>query len=54
MCSGKFALQIADLTDISGHAQLLANVCFLDENIIIDFFLFCKALHTKRKSHIRV
>ncbi|XP_035224241.1 zinc finger BED domain-containing protein 5-like [Stegodyphus dumicola] len=29
--SEKFALQLDESTDISGHAQLLANVCFVDE-----------------------
>ena len=29
-CSGKFALQLDESTDISGHAQLLANVRFVD------------------------
>lgn len=28
--SGKFALQVDESTDISGHAQLLANVRFMD------------------------
>uniref|UniRef100_A0A674PIL4 DUF4371 domain-containing protein n=1 Tax=Takifugu rubripes TaxID=31033 RepID=A0A674PIL4_TAKRU len=39
----KIALQLDESTDISGHAQLLANVHFVDgEN-----FLFCKALPGK-------
>ena len=32
--AGKFALQLDELTDISGHAQLLANVRFVDGDII--------------------
>ena len=29
-CSEKYALQLDDSTDISGHAQLMANVRFVD------------------------
>ncbi|XP_037115405.1 zinc finger BED domain-containing protein 5-like [Syngnathus acus] len=42
--SGKFALQIDESTDISGHAQLLANVRFVDGDTIRENFLFCKEL----------
>ena len=42
--SGKFALQVDDSTDISGHAQLLANVRFVDEDVIKENFFFCKRL----------
>ncbi|XP_053568057.1 SCAN domain-containing protein 3-like [Bombina bombina] len=45
--SGKFALQLDESTDISGHAQLLANVRFLDGDAIRENFLFCKALPEK-------
>lgn len=41
--SHKHALQPDESTDISGHAQLLANVCFVDEDTIRENF-FCKAL----------
>lgn len=42
--SGKFALQLDESTDISGHAQLLANVRFVDGDSIRENFLFCKEL----------
>ena len=42
--SGKFSLQVDESTDISGHAQLLANVRFVDEDCIRENFLFCKRL----------
>lgn len=45
--SGKFALQLDESTDISGHSQLLANVCFVDGDSIRENFLFCKALPEK-------
>lgn len=45
--SKKFALQPDESTDISGHAQLLANVRFLDGDAIRENFLFCKALPEK-------
>ena len=32
--SGRFALQVDESTDISGHAQLLANVGFIDGDAI--------------------
>lgn len=40
--AGKFALQLDESTDISGHAQLLANVRFVDGEAIRENFLFCK------------
>ncbi|XP_039272731.2 zinc finger BED domain-containing protein 5-like [Styela clava] len=43
----KFALQLDESTDISGHAQLLANVRFVDGDTIRENFLFCKALPEK-------
>lgn len=43
----KFALQLDECTDITGHAQLLANVRFVDGDTIRENFLFCKALPEK-------
>ena len=43
----KFALQLNEYTDISGYAQLLANVRFVDRDAIRENFLFCKALPEK-------
>ena len=40
--SRKFALQVDESTDISGHSQLLANVRFVDGDAIRENFLFCK------------
>lgn len=34
LISNKFALQLDESTDISGHAQLLANVLFVDGETI--------------------
>uniref|UniRef100_A0A3Q4GL74 SUEL-type lectin domain-containing protein n=1 Tax=Neolamprologus brichardi TaxID=32507 RepID=A0A3Q4GL74_NEOBR len=45
--SGKFALQLDESTDISGHSQLLANERFVDGDSIRENFLFCKALPEK-------
>ncbi|XP_067947624.1 protein FAM200C-like [Watersipora subatra] len=45
--SRKFALQVDESTDISGHSQLLANARFVDENAIRENFLFCKTLPEK-------
>ena len=39
-----FSLQLDEYTDLSKNAQLLANVCFVDGNIIRENFLFFKAL----------
>lgn len=45
--SNKFALQLDEYTDISGHAQLSANVHFVDGDTIRENFPFCKALPGK-------
>uniref|UniRef100_A0A674MK34 Uncharacterized protein n=1 Tax=Takifugu rubripes TaxID=31033 RepID=A0A674MK34_TAKRU len=45
--SKNFALQLDESTDISGHAQLLADVRFVDGDKIRENFLFCKALPGK-------
>lgn len=45
--SNKFALQLDESTDISGIAQLLANVRFVDGDAIKENFLFCKVLPEK-------
>lgn len=45
--SNKFALQHDESTDIRGHAQLLANVPFVDGDAIRENFLFCKPLPEK-------
>ena len=51
MCiSRKFALQLDESTDISGYAQLLANVRSVDGDAIRENFLFCKALPEKKKT----
>ena len=42
--SGKFALQVDESTVISGHAQLQANVRFVDYDVIKEIFFFCKRL----------
>ena len=39
-----FSLQLDVYTDLSKNAQLLPNVRFVDEDIIKENFLFCKAL----------
>ena len=39
-------------TNISGHAQLLANMRFVDENTFRENFLFCKALPEKTGEEI--
>ncbi|KAJ4919048.1 hypothetical protein JOQ06_021802 [Pogonophryne albipinna] len=44
--SAKFALQVDDSTDISGHCQLIANVRYVDGESIEENFFFCKELHT--------
>ena len=41
---GKFVIQADESTDISGHAQLLANVRFVDEDVIKEYFFFCERL----------
>ncbi|XP_040187942.1 SCAN domain-containing protein 3-like [Rana temporaria] len=45
--TGKFSLQVDESTDISGHAQLLANVRFIDEDHIRETFFFCKPIPEK-------
>ena len=45
--SRKFALQLDESTDMGGHAQLLASVCFVDGDAIRENFRFCKALPQK-------
>ena len=45
--SEKFALQLDECTGISGHAQLLVNVRFVDGDSIREDFLFCKTLLEK-------
>ena len=47
--SEKFVLQLDKCTDISGHAQLLANVCFVGGDSTRENFLFCKALPEKQQ-----
>ena len=42
--SVRFALQVDESTDISGHAQLLANARFIDGDANRENFLFCKRL----------
>ena len=42
--SVRFALQVDEFIDISGHAQLLANVRFISSNAIRKNFLLCKRL----------
>ena len=39
-----FSLQLDEYTDLSKNAQLLANVRFVDGDIIRKNFLFCKTL----------
>lgn len=43
----KFTLPLGEFTDISGHAQLLASVHFVDIDAIKERFLFAK--HCKKK-----
>jgi hypothetical protein len=45
--SGHFSLQLDESTDMSGHAQFLANVRFVDGDRIRENFLFCKPLPNK-------
>ncbi|XP_067939587.1 zinc finger BED domain-containing protein 5-like [Watersipora subatra] len=46
--SRKFALQVDESTDISGHSQLLANVRFVDENAIRETSHFAR--HCQKKT----
>ena len=39
-----FSLQLNEYTELSKNAQLLANVRFVDEDIIRENFLFCRTL----------
>ena len=43
--SGKFALQVDESTDISEHAHLLANVRFINEDVIKKTFSFTRDWH---------
>lgn len=45
--SGKFALQIDDSTDCSGHCHLLASVRYTDEEFIMENFFFCKEIQSR-------
>ncbi|CAL9683639.1 unnamed protein product [Knipowitschia caucasica] len=45
--AGHFALQLDEMTDVSGEAQLLAFVRYKDESDINEHVLFCKALPGK-------
>lgn len=54
VCSNKlqdsnFALQIDESTDITNKAQLLAFIRFIDEDKIVNQFLFCKELSATTK-----
>jgi hypothetical protein len=42
--SRKFSLQIDESIDISGHAQLIANIRYNNGDLIISSFFFCKEL----------
>ncbi|XP_035209693.1 zinc finger BED domain-containing protein 5-like [Stegodyphus dumicola] len=58
--SEKFALQLDESTDISGHAQLLANVRFVDGDAIRENFFFLQGIARKNNrrrnfsGHIRI
>ncbi|KAK3739067.1 hypothetical protein RRG08_025156 [Elysia crispata] len=47
--SNKFALQLNESTDISGHAKLMTIVRFVVADAIRENFLFCKVLPEKKK-----
>ncbi|XP_035217859.1 SCAN domain-containing protein 3-like [Stegodyphus dumicola] len=47
--SEKFALQLDESTDISGHAQLLANVRFVDGDAIRENFFFSRYCQKKQQ-----
>ena len=54
VCSNKlqfsyFALQVDESTDNANTAQLLAFIRFIDEDEIVNRFLFCKELSTTTK-----
>ena len=40
--SGRFGLQVDESRKINGHAELLANLRFIDGNAIKENFIFCK------------
>ena len=44
-----FALQVGESTDISGKAQLLVFVCFIDDGAIVEDFLCCKENNERRR-----
>ena len=44
LANSNFALQIYETTDITGKAQLIAFVKFIQENDIINQFLCCREL----------
>ena len=44
-----FALQVDESTDNANKAQLLAFIRFIDEDQIVNQFLFCKELSTTTK-----
>lgn len=45
--AGQFALQLDEMTDVSGEAQLLGFVRYKDETDITEHVLFCKTLSGK-------
>ncbi len=45
--AGQFALQLDEMTDLSGEAQLLASVCYKDVSDMNKHLLFCKTLPGK-------
>jgi hypothetical protein len=45
-----FALQLDESTDVSKDAQLLAFVRFVDQNEMLEEFLFCKRLPERTTS----
>lgn len=47
--SKKFALQLDESTDISGHSQLLANVRFVDGDVIREKARHCQKKQQERK-----
>lgn len=42
----EFALQLDESTDVSGKSQLISFIRFVNENEIIEQFLFCRELQT--------
>jgi hypothetical protein len=43
-CRRKFSLQIYESTDISGHAQLIANIRYIDRDTVTSNFFSCEEL----------